>query len=58
MSRLIGIWDTGDQFIYKVWSKLGGNWKKYTEFVRNVVRPRGDSELYPISEEKDDTSQL
>ena len=50
MGRFLGIaWDTGDLFTFKVWSEPDGDWRKGQEYVRNVVRPRGDDELTSIS---------
>ena len=59
MGRFIGIaWDTGDLFTFKVWSEPDGDWKKGREFVRNVVRPRHESEMPVDPEQEPDLTQF
>ena len=53
MGRFLGIaWDTGDAFTFKVWSEPDGKWQAGSEFTRNVVRTRAESEM-PTNEEVD-----
>ena len=41
IGRFLGIaWDTGDLFIFRVWSEPDGDWKKGGEFTQNVVRTK------------------
>ena len=59
LGRFIGIaWDTGDLFTFKVWSEPDGNWWKGQEYVRNVVRPRGEDEIPTNQEVEPDLSQF
>jgi hypothetical protein len=59
LGRFIGIaWDTGDLFTFKVWSEPEGKWQDGQEFVRNVVRPRAESEMPTSQEENPDLNQF
>ena len=41
LCRFLGIaWDSGDSFIFKIWTEPDGEWKDGCELVHDIVRPR------------------
>lgn len=50
--RFVGIaWNHGDAFTYRVWTCPNGNWENGLELIRNIVRPRKESNAESIRDE-------
>jgi hypothetical protein len=60
MGRFLGTaWDTGDLFIFKVWSEPNSDWRQGCELIHNVARARDESVIpAPDAEEEHDLSQF
>ena len=50
--RFVGIaWNHGDAFTYRIWTCPNGNWENGLELIRNIVRPRKESNAESIRDE-------